>query len=211
MNTFGNIKWSKTYPTTYHFYFYYMSKDLFDNTIFTGVYDKYSYLTILNWKLDTSGTIIKLKEVDFSGYTLIGAECIKPTFDSGFILTGEVLRNGDNDALILKVDSAFNSPLISKINNINFQVSEKFEIYQNYPNPFNSTTSINFNLPENGIIIFCLYDLLGKEVFSNKEYRNKGQNKKIINLSNMNLSSGIYFMRINFDLKSEFIRLIYLK
>jgi|WetSurMetagenome_2_1015567.scaffolds.fasta_scaffold40727_2 hypothetical protein len=207
----GNLKWLKTYPTTYHFYFYYMFKDLFDNIIMTGIFDKISYSPIGNWKLDTSGTILKIKEVDYSGYLTIGSNCIKPTTDSGFILTGNANKNGDNNALIIKIDSAFNAPLITKIHTINSLILSKFKIYQNYPNPFNSTTSIGFDLPNNGFVKFILYDVLGKEVFFNEEYRSKGFNEKIMNMSDMNLSSGVYFVRISFELNSELVKLIYLK
>jgi|WetSurMetagenome_2_1015567.scaffolds.fasta_scaffold21649_2 hypothetical protein len=207
----GNLKWLKTYPTTYHYYFYYMSKDLFDNIIMTGGFDKISYSTIANWKLDTSGAVLKIKEVEYSGYSIIGSHCIKPTIDTGYILTGVITLLGNHDALIIKTDSAFNLPIISGFHNINSSISEKLKIYQNYPNPFNSETLINFYIPSNGFVNISIYDLLGKKVFSNNEYRNKGNNEKIINMSNMNLSSGIYFASINFETNSELLKLVYLK
>ena len=207
----GQIKWLHNYPTNYEFYFYFMSKDMFDNILMTGSFDKVNYSTIGNWKLDTSGTILEIKEVEYSGYTMIGAYCIKPTTDSGYILTGGIDLLGGHDALIIKTDSAFNCPLITEIHNISSSVSRGFKILQNYPNPFNSTTLIKFNVSNNGFINFSIYDLLGKKIFSSKEYRLKGLNEKIINLSNMNLSSGIYFLKINFELNSELIKLVYLK
>jgi hypothetical protein len=207
----GNLKWLKTYPTTYHYYFYYMSKDLFDNIIMTGGFDKISYSTIANWKLDTSGAVLKIKEVEYSGYSIIGSHCIKPTIDTGYILTGVITLSGNHDALTIKTDSAFNSPLITGISNNNSFISKEFKIYKNYPNPFNFSTSIKFNLPNDGFINISIYDLLGKKVFSSNEYRNKGNNEKIINMSNMNLSSGIYFARINFETNSELLKLVYLK
>jgi hypothetical protein len=211
MNTSGNIIWSKTYSSAYYFFFYYMNKDLFDNILFTGGYDKYTYSTILNWKLDTGGTVLKLKEIYYSGYTLISTYCIKPTLDSGFILTGPANVGEIHNVITIKSDSAFNFPIISGINNIHFSILEKFNIYQNYPNPFNSSTLIKFYIPKNGIVNISIYDLLGQKVFTSKEYRFKGSNEKLINMSNMNLSSGIYFVRINFELNSELIKLIYLK
>jgi hypothetical protein len=209
----GALKWLKIYdiPSPNKFYFYYLCQDLKDNIIMTGGYDKYTYSTILNWKLDTGGTILKLKEIDYSGYSMIGAECIKSTIDSGYIITGSITLSGNNDALIIKTDSAFNSIIISGIQNIYYSVPENFKIYKNYPNPFNSSTLIKFYIPKNGIVNIVIYDILGKEIFSNKEYIYKGLNNKIINMSNMNLSSGIYFLRINFESNSEFIRLVYLK
>jgi hypothetical protein len=207
----GDIKWIKSYPSTFHFYFYYMSKDLFDNIIMTGGYDKYTYSTILNWKLDTSGTMLRINEIFYTGYTLIGTSCIKSTLDSGYILTGSADIGEIHKVITIKTDSAFNFPTISGINNIHSSISEKFIMYQNYPNPFNSSTLIKFYIPKNGIADIGIYNLLGKKVFTSKEYRYKGLNEKLINMSNMNLSSGIYFARINFEFNSELIKLIYYK
>jgi hypothetical protein len=211
LNTSGNIIWSKTYPTTYHFYFYYMSKDLSDYILFTGGFNKYSYYTIGNWKIDTSGTVLKINEIYYTGYTLIGTYCIKSTLDSGYILTGPADIGEIHKVITIKTDSAFNFPIISGIHNIHSFISEEFKTYQNYPNPFNSSTLIKYYLSNNGIVNISIYDLLGKKVFTSKEYRYQGLNEKLINMSNMNLSSGIYFASINFESNSELIKLVYLK
>lgn len=206
-----NIKWLKTYPTAYHFYFYYMCKDLLDNIILTGCFDKINYLIIANWKLDTGGTVLKIKEIDFTGYSFMGALCINPTNDSGYILTGQINLLGYNDALTIKTDTAFNSPLITKIINNQIPFTDKFNIFNNYPNPFNSSTLIRFCLPKNGFTNFDIYDLIGKKVFSQKKYFISGINEYIIDFSKFNLSSGVYFICINFESQSKLIKLVYLK
>ena len=39
-----------------------------------------------------------------------------------------------------------------------------YELFQNYPNPFNPTTTIRFNIPEDGLVKLEVYDILGQRV-----------------------------------------------
>lgn len=213
-DTIGNMKWVHYYYPTPYLWYRYMTKDLFDNIILTGLYTETGYNeTIGIWKLDTGGTIIKTKTLSFSGYSSIYSSCIKSTSDSGFIISGNAFVSSINnaDALIIKTDSAFNTTLITNINNISSSYPEDFKLEQNYPNPFNSFTTIKFSLPNNGYANINLYDMLGKRVFSNTEYRNKGFNEKQLDFENINLCSGIYFIQVIFNSKSKLIKVVYLK
>ena len=213
-DTSGNTKWVRYYYPTPYLWYYYMTKDLYDNLIITGLYQKGGYNeTIGIWKLDTSGNIIKTKELSFSGYSSIYSSCIKPTSDSGFIISGNVFFSSINsgDALIIKTDSAFNTPIITGIKNINHQISNEFKVNHNFPNPFNSTTLIKFSLPNNGYVNINICDILGKDVYSKNEFRIKGFNDIKFDFYELNLSSGIYFIRINFETQSKLIKAIFLK
>jgi hypothetical protein len=207
----GNLKWLKTYPSTFHFYFYYMCKDLFDNIIMTGGFDKINYAIIANWKIDTAGTVLKIKEIDFTGYSFMGALCIKSTIDSGYILTGQTSLLQNNDAITIKTDSGFNTPLITRFINDQISVYNRFKVISNYPNPFNSSTLISFYLPKNGFINFEIFNLVGKEIFSSMKYFYEGINEYTINFTEYNLSSGIYIVRVNFESQSKLVKLVYLK
>ncbi len=74
-------------------------------------------------------------------------------------------------------------------------VPSKFKLYQNYPNPFNPTTTINYDIPQDGTVTLIIYNALGAEVttFVN-ETQSKGRYKVTFDASR--LSSGIYFYRI---------------
>ncbi len=40
----------------------------------------------------------------------------------------------------------------------------EYNIHQNYPNPFNPVTTLQYNLPVNGLVSIIIYNILGKEV-----------------------------------------------
>ena len=85
-----------------------------------------------------------------------------------------------------------------------------FRLSQNYPNPFNPSTIINYSLPHSGLVQLKVYDLLGREVATlvNKE-QTKGNYK--INFNASNLTSGIYFYKLQSGDFSEMKKLILLR
>lgn len=78
----------------------------------------------------------------------------------------------------------------------NKNIPDKFELFQNYPNPFNPNTIIRFNIIDSRFVNLKIYDILGKEIKTLvNEYRKAGTYDISFNAGN--LSSGIYFYRIN--------------
>lgn len=65
----------------------------------------------------------------------------------------------------------------------------------NYPNPFNPTTTINYQLPENGFISIKVYDLLGKEI-ATLVNENKSGGYYHVNFDASKLTSGVYIYTI---------------
>lgn len=84
------------------------------------------------------------------------------------------------------------------IKKTNFSIPIHYEISQNFPNPFNSRSLIRISIPENNseIINLALYDISGRKIsdlFSG--FFNAGVYEYLIDADNMNLSTGIYFIR----------------
>ena len=70
-----------------------------------------------------------------------------------------------------------------------------FALHQNYPNPFNPVTAIQFDLPQQGHVTVCIYDILGRKVATIMNQRlNAGQHE--IQFDAAGLASGIYFYQI---------------
>ncbi|MDD5361233.1 MAG: T9SS type A sorting domain-containing protein [Ignavibacteria bacterium] len=86
----------------------------------------------------------------------------------------------------------------------------KFELSQNYPNPFNPTTKINFAIPKQGLVTMKIYDVLGREVRTLvNEVKPAGNYSVDFNASE--LSSGVYFYRVQSGDFSDIKRMILIK
>lgn len=75
------------------------------------------------------------------------------------------------------------------------EIPIKYYLYQNYPNPFNPTTTIKYSLPESGGVKIYLLDVLGNNLGELLNSKQKSGVHKI-EFNAKNLSSGVYFYRI---------------
>ena len=72
---------------------------------------------------------------------------------------------------------------------------DEFQLYQNYPNPFNPSTTIKYQIQDISFVTLKVYDVLGNEVaiLINEE---KLAGSYEVSFSATNLSSGIYFYKL---------------
>ena len=83
-------------------------------------------------------------------------------------------------------------------NKVNFSGSEiptTYDLAQNFPNPFNPSTTIRYQIPQDGIVTLKIYDILGSEVATlvNEE---KVAGKYEVNFNASSLASGVYIYKI---------------
>jgi len=98
---------------------------------------------------------------------------------------------------------------LTAIKNENF-FSENYLLKQNFPNPFNPVTKINYTIKEKGFVSIKVYDSMGKEVSSliNSEMQ---AGNYFVNFTAENLSSGIYFYKLEAGNFSDTKKMILLK
>ncbi len=89
-------------------------------------------------------------------------------------------------------------------------IPNSFSLEQNYPNPFNPSTTIRYSIAKSEHVKLIVYDVLGRKVATLvDEIQNPGIYNVTFNASN--LSSGVYFYRIEAGMYSDTKRMVLLK
>lgn len=78
----------------------------------------------------------------------------------------------------------------------NDEINKAYNLKQNYPNPFNPSTTLEYNLKEDGFVIIKIFDALGKEV-AKLVNENQEAGSHQVNFDAKNLPSGIYIYTIS--------------
>ena len=79
--------------------------------------------------------------------------------------------------------------------NVEVTIPIEYSLDQNYPNPFNPTTTISYSLAEDGFVNLVIYNLLGEEVTTLVNSKQKvGRYEVVFDASK--ISSGIYLYRL---------------
>jgi len=95
---------------------------------------------------------------------------------------------------------------------VNVEVSSpvEYELSQNFPNPFNPSTTINFTIPEDGLVKLSVYNLLGQEIRTLvEEQRQAGTYSEIFDAVEFN--SGVYFYELKVNDFVQTKKMQYLK
>lgn len=89
-------------------------------------------------------------------------------------------------------------------------IPNTYSLSQNYPNPFNPVTRISFDIPKQGMVTMKVFDLLGREI---KTLVNdiKAPGRYSVDFDGTELSSGVYFYRIESNSFTDVKRMILIK
>ncbi len=86
---------------------------------------------------------------------------------------------------------------------ISVEQPKEFELYQNFPNPFNPTTTIGFQIPQDGKVKLNIFNLLGQEVATLiEDDLPAGYNEKIWNAKEN--ASGVYIYQVSITNQSGY-------
>jgi len=100
--------------------------------------------------------------------------------------------------------------MITGIKNLETGIPNTYALSQNYPNPFNPVTKINFAIPKQGLVTMKVYDMLGRIVnqLVNEE---KPAGTYSVDFDASNLSSGIYFYKLEVNGFTDVKRMVIIK
>lgn len=89
-------------------------------------------------------------------------------------------------------------------------VPDVVKLYQNYPNPFNSSTTIEYQLNHSTMVVLDVYNCLGQRVATLiNEIQTPGSYR--IHFDSLNISSGLYYYRIEAGGFSELKKMLLIK
>jgi hypothetical protein len=150
------------------------------------------YLTaIYRFKPDFSGTPVPIYS---------GSHMVYPTYDYSNHTLLVTFYNSNNWARI---------SLPVGINDPNEHIND-FQLNQNYPNPFNPSTNIKYYLPGNKLVTLKVFDAMGREVETIVNEKQIAGTYEVV-FDGSNLSSGVYFYKLESDGFSETKQMILIK
>lgn len=213
----GSVSWSRNYrnePLAFAMGYDRIIKTYNSNFALghTSGYNFGRFMTI-----DSLGSILTSKFYYYPENFYISQYNINNTSDSGYIVAGSLDSNnffrnnserGDKqiDALIFKIDKYGNTV---SIGNSNSTVVEKFDI-KIYPNPYNLSFNVGFSTDKRSNVKISLYDISGRQVkIIENSILNSG--KYLLNVYTPELSSGIYFLKTEYNGSSYAKKILLIK
>jgi predicted outer membrane repeat protein len=89
-------------------------------------------------------------------------------------------------------------------------VPKRFYLFQNYPNPFNAATILRYSIPEAGRISLAIYNIMGQRVLTLCDGMQAAGTHRIT-WDAWNVSSGVYFCRMQAGSFTQIQKLVLLK
>lgn len=187
-------------------------------------YNNTGYITLAKWNPDTKKivgptgvvplvkdwkTAFKVDHVTYTGDPTVFPSdpnlwvFLKSTTDNSHLYYAEPL---DSSTLAKMGVTRFPSSVEFADNN----VPSQFTLKQNYPNPFNPETIIEFSIPQSSFVTIKVYDAVGNEV-AELLSAEKGAGNYKINFDGKNLSSGVYYVKMNAGSYSNTIKMVLMR
>ncbi|HMQ79436.1 MAG TPA: T9SS type A sorting domain-containing protein [Ignavibacteria bacterium] len=91
----------------------------------------------------------------------------------------------------------------------------KYELHQNYPNPFNPSTTIKYDLKNDGKVSLVIYDIIGREVIKLVDWNEEAGYKSVTwdgrNKMGNQISSGVYFYTLRTGDFVKTVKMVFVK
>lgn len=89
---------------------------------------------------------------------------------------------------------------------------ERFLLQQNYPNPFNSSTTIDYTVPNSGLVTIEVFDIRGRSVVQLlRKHHEPGVYSARFETAGLGLASGIYYYRLTQSHRSTTRAMVFIK
>lgn len=153
------------------------------------------------WKTTNAGNLWVIQHSD-----------LEEEFEDIFFIdnnTGYAVGNSNNQGIIYKTTTG---GVTVSIQNITSETPGNYYLYQNFPNPFNPQTIIKFEIPEQTDIRFRIFNVKGHEVYNEfKRNAARGSYDFVFDNSKLNLSSGVYYYKIETKNFNQTMKMVLMK
>lgn len=120
------------------------------------------------------------------------------------------ISSGRYDYRLKQMDFNGNFQYFNLSSDVEIGTPVKFNLSQNYPNPFNPSTKVNFDLAKEGFVSIKVFDNSGKEVATLvNEFKTAGY--YTVNFNAGNISSGIYYYRMQTEGFTKVMKMSFIK
>ncbi len=145
-----------------------------------------------------------------SGYAYGTKELVKRGSTAAGTYYVRAYRSSGQGSYAIKISNRYPASPLTDVKKEEIIIPADYSLSQNYPNPFNPTTNIKYQIPVPGYVTLKVFDLLGREVKTLVDGNlNAGFYNAELNASD--LSSGIYFYRIQTDKFTAVKKLLLIK
>lgn len=148
---------------------------------------------------------------------------LKLTFTTGPDTLISVMNDANNQTFVFTVNrqpSTFtfdpNNDIVLKQGSTvlgivpDLEIPRVYALYQNFPNPFNPVTKVSFDIPERAFVKVSVFDVTGKLV-STLVNEERATGKYVVTFDASNLSSGIYYYKIETDKFTDTKKMVLIK
>ena len=186
--------------------------DYADLANYALIESKTKYLTMLTVPADTLGWVYSEPTSEMDEFI----NDINTNHMLTFILLVEEPNSGDEVRFDTKEfterSDTVRTPILHSMEPIGIDESKSLSgvtMEQNFPNPFFGTTTLTYNLHEAEHVELTMYNMLGAKVATLvNEFQVAGVYNVNVNVDRLNLSSGIYYAKINVGSYSQTIKMI---
>jgi hypothetical protein len=143
-------------------------------------------------------------------YALSGDSAFYLTEDSPCIDAGDPTSPPDPDTTVVDIGRYYYHQTPSAVEPLASAQPSQFHLFPNYPNPFNASTVLRYSLIQPGMVTLKVHNVLGQEVVTLFE-GTKQSGVHSITWDASDVSSGIYFARLNNGVQTRCMKMILLK
>lgn len=165
----------------------------------------------LVWEYINPVTSDGIKQVITDQYPMYNSvfRCLRYKSDHSALLGRILTKKG---TITGKAPSYFTPENILSDIEEEFKITTEFKLNQNHPNPFNPVTNISYVILKDGYVTINVYDILGNEVaVLINQFQTAGSYNLILNSTQLQLSSGVYFYKLQYGNYTATRKMVLLK